>query len=207
MASFFLREDPLLLFSTSSPRLCSLSNGLQWCFQSSDAREWERSDARTWDTCSFVTQVPFFFVLSEVLMFSLLIIRSLWNGISHCFGKTTFIGSQLAQEMAFCCRGYMNMTFKITGNILSTNSIRTHKFEVCLDSHRLRSHRTERWVSQDDAASTELEWTTWPRWEDATWWVHTIRLPGMTTSSTSGHKWDYKTGSDMKAYTADPALT
>lgn len=138
-----------------------------------------------WPKCHFSFSSP---RCSSWIISSLLIIRSLWNGISDCFGKNTFIGSQLAQEMTFCCRGYMNMTFKITGNIPSTNSIRTHKFEVCLDSHRLRSHRTERWVSQDDAASTELEWTRWPRWEDATWWVHTTRLPGMTTSSTSGHK-------------------
>lgn len=139
---------------------------------------------------------------SSWIISSFLILRSLLNGISDCFGKNTFIGSQLAQEIAFCCRGYMHVTFKITGNTL-----KTHKFEVCLDSHRLRSHRTERWVFQDDAASTEQEWTMWPRWEDATWWVHTTLLPGMTTGSTSGHKWDYKTGSDMKAYTEDPALT
>lgn len=51
----------------------------------------------------------------------------------------------------------------------------------CEDSRRLRSHRTERWVSPGDAASTAPGSTRWPRWADAMWWARTTRLPGTTT--------------------------
>lgn len=60
----------------------------------------------------------------------------------------------------------------------------------CEDSRRLRSHRTERWVSRGDAASTAPELTRWPHWADAMWWARTTRLPGTTTNCTSGCKQD-----------------
>lgn len=145
MASFFLREDPLLLFSISSRCLCSLSNGpamMLSIYRCKETREICRSHLG--HLLLFDPSASFLSPLirgAHVHSFPLLIIR---NGISRCFGKKTFIGSQPAQEMPFCLHGYVNMTFKISGNIPSTNSIRTHQFDVCLDSHRLRSHKTER---------------------------------------------------------------
>lgn len=206
MASYFLRDDPF--FCSPPPvQLYIYLMAPQWCFQSSESTGTKKIGCLQsghflpfWPNCLF----PFSSHprCSSSILSSLLIIRYLWNGVSDCFGKNTF-----AQEMPFCLRSYMNMTFNITGDIPVTASIRTHRYEACMDSRRLRSHRTERWASQDDAASTELEWTRWPRWAGATWWVRTTRLPGMTASRTWGHKRDYKTGSDKKAYTKDPALT
>lgn len=57
------------------------------------------------------------------------------------------------------------------------------------DSRRLHSHKTERWASRDDVASTAPESRRWLHWVDAMWLAHTTRLPATAaTNHTLGRK-------------------